>query len=182
MDWPHAPLHRFNDAGIYFITGATLYKQHFYRSAAALDLLHELLFALAKRFSCELQAWTLFSNHYHLVVLSDAGERLHEMLSRLHSDGAKALNAHEGVRGRRIWYQFWDTQLTFEKSWLARLVYTHQNPVKHGLVADAKQYKWCSAAWFEENARPSLVKTLRNVNVDRVNVYDDFMPAVLTPE
>ena len=174
MDSPHAPLHRFNDAGVYFVTGATLYKQHFYKAPAALDLLQELLFSLAKRFHCELQAWTLFSNHYHLVIISDVGEALHEMLDRLHSEAGKAINALDGVRGRRIWYQYWDTQLPFEKSWLARLKYTHENPVKHRLVSDAKQYKWCSAGWFDENARPSLVKTLRTVKIDRVNVPDDF--------
>jgi len=30
---------------------------------------------------------------------------------------------------------FWDTRLTFEKSWLARLKYVHHNPLYHGLVA-----------------------------------------------
>ncbi len=173
MDWPHAPLHRFADASIYFITGATLYKQHFYRTPAALDTLQETLFTHAKRYSCELQAWTLFSNHYHLVAIVHEGEALHAMLNQFHSDAAKALNALDGIHGRRVWYQFRDTQLTFEKSWLARLKYTHENPVKHRLVRDAKEYRWCSASWFEENARPAFVKTLRGVKIDRVNVYDD---------
>jgi putative transposase len=29
-------------------------------------------------------------------------------------------------------YNFWETKLTFEKSYLARLNYVHQNAVKHG--------------------------------------------------
>jgi putative transposase len=174
MDWPHAPLHRFNNAGIYFITGATLYKHHFYKAPAALDLLQDLLFARAKQYYCELQAWALFSNHYHLVLLSDVGEAVRDMLARFHSDAAVAVNRHDGVSGRRVWYQFWDTQLTFEPSWLARLKYTHENAVHHRLVADARKYRWCSAGWFEENARPSLVQTLKGIKTDRVNVYDDF--------
>lgn len=175
MDWPHAPLHRFNDAGgVYFITGATLYKQHFYKTPAALDLLQELLFSLAKRYSCELQAWALFSNHYHLVLLSDAGGAAREMVARFHTDAAIALNRHDGVSGRRVWFQFRDTELTYEQSWLARLKYTHENAVHHRLVGDAVRYPWCSAAWFTENARPSFVATLRGVKIDRVKVYDDF--------
>jgi putative transposase len=175
MDWPHAPLHRFNDAGIYFITGATLYKQHFYRAAAALDLLQAVLFTTAKRFACELQAWVLLSNHYHLVVSSEAGEAVRELLARFHSDSSVALNRLDGVSGRRVWFQFRDTQLTYEKSWLARLKYTQENAVHHRLVLDAEEYRWCSAGWFEENARPSFVKTLRAVQINRVNVYDDFV-------
>jgi hypothetical protein len=30
----------------------------------------------------------------------------------------------------------------------ARLHYVHQNAVKHGLVQQANQYRWCSAAWW----------------------------------
>jgi len=37
-------------------------------------------------------------------------------------------------------YEFWDTRLTFEKSWLARLNYVHQNAVKHELVSIANEY------------------------------------------
>src|SRR5688572_23478147 len=122
MDWPHAPIHRFGDAGgIYFITGATLYKQHFYKAPIALDLLQGLLFALTKRYFCELQAWALFSNHYHLVLSSNTGEAVHEMLARFHSDAAVTINRHDGVNGRRVWFQFRDTELTYERSWLARL-------------------------------------------------------------
>ena len=51
-----------------------------------------------------------------------------------------------------MWHNFWDTKLTFEKSYLARLNYVHQNAVKHVLVPAANQYRWCSAAWFEQTA------------------------------
>jgi len=64
--------------------------------------------------------------------------------------------------------------LTFERSWLARLNYVHQNPVKHGVVPVANQYPWCSAAWFERTASPAQVKTIYSFKTDRVNVYDDF--------
>jgi len=46
--------------------------------------------------------------------------------------------------------------------------------VKHGLVAVANQYRWCSAAWFEQVASPAQVKTIYSFKTDRVNVIDDF--------
>ena len=174
FDWPHAPVHRFTQEGIYFVTGATMYKQHFYRSPAALDALQILLFAKAKEFACWLQAWALFSNHYHLVLQCLAAGRVQPMLSQLHSAAAVEINRRDGVRGRKVWYQFWDTQLTFQQSWLARLRYTHENAVHHGLVDEGKRYRWCSASWFEREAKPSFVKTVRQFRIDRVNVYDDF--------
>ena len=72
--------------------------------------------------------------------------------------------------------QFWDTQLTYEPSWLARLKYTNENAVHHGLVQNAENYRWCSAAWFASTARRGFVGTVKRMKVDRINVYDDFEP------
>lgn len=172
-DWPHAPLHRFAANGIYFITGATYLKQHFYRLTESLNRLQDRLFALAREHECTLQAWALFSNHYHLVAQSE-GERLRRMLSHLHSVEAIACNKIDGVAGRKVWYQFWDTELTFQRSWMARLRYTHENAVRHRLVAHATDYPWCSAGWFERTATRSLVETVRRFGVERIRVLDEF--------
>ncbi len=76
--------------------------------------------------------------------------------------------------GRKVWYNYWDTKLTFERSYLARLNYVHQNPVKHGLVRVASQYPWCSAAWFERTASPATVKTIYSFKTDKVKIDDDY--------
>ncbi len=76
--------------------------------------------------------------------------------------------------GRQVWYNFWETRLTYEKSYLTRLNYTHQNAVKHKLVGFANQYPWCSAAWFERTATPAQIKTIYNLKVEKLQVADDF--------
>jgi putative transposase len=76
--------------------------------------------------------------------------------------------------GRQVWHNFWDTKLTYEKSYRARLNYVHQNPVKHGLVSVASHYPWCSAAWFERTATPAQVKTIYAFKTNRLKVCDDF--------
>jgi putative transposase len=84
------------------------------------------------------------------------------------------VNKLDGAAGRAVWYRCWDTRLTYEKSYLARLAYVHTNPVKHGLVADAREYRWCSAAWFAEKSERAFYETVMSFKTDRVNVYDDF--------
>ena len=64
-----------------------------------------------------------------------------------HANTARAVNDLDGLEGRQVWHNFWDKHLTYEKSYLARLNYVHQNAVKHGLAPVANQYPWCSAAW-----------------------------------
>jgi putative transposase len=175
MDWPHAPLHRFVEGdAIYFVTAATYLKQHFYRTAKRLDGLQARVFALAKEHECSLQAWSIFSNHYHLVVSAD-GEKVPDMLTRLHTAEGIDANEIDGTPGRQVWFQFRETELTFERSWLARLRYTHENPVHHRVVPDATLYRWCSASWFKSNARPAFVNTVKSFKIDRINVADDFV-------
>jgi putative transposase len=174
-DWPHAPLHRLDNDGVYMITAATLYKKHYFAEPDKLTYLEKHLLSLAKRFNWQLEAWAVFSNHYHFIArsLADA-ESLRQMISQLHSETAAEANRLDGVRERKVWFNFWDTKLTYQRSYLARLNYVHQNPVKHGLVKAARDYEWCSAAWFERTASRATVKTIYSFKTDQLNIYDDF--------
>jgi putative transposase len=115
------------------------------------------------------------SNHYHFVALSpDDPQNLGSMLGKLHGEIAREFNAEDRTAGRKIFYQYWDTHITFQRSYLARLNYVHQNPVHHGVVRKASEYRWCSAAWFECGARPAFVKAVYRFKTGRVRVMDDF--------
>jgi REP-associated tyrosine transposase len=117
----------------------------------------------------------VFSNHYHFVARNNNEDhRLKRLLSHLHADTARALNRLDNAAGRTVWFNFWDTKLTFERSYLARLNYVHQNPVKHGLVTIANHYRWCSAAWFERIASPAAVKMIYSFKTDSINLDDDY--------
>ena len=100
------------------------------------------------------------------------------MLGKLHEKTAKWINKLEGKSGRKVWHNFRETRLTYEKSYLARLNYTHRNAVKHRLVPVANQYPWCSAAWFERTATPVQVKTIYNFNTEKLNVFDEYTPSL----
>jgi putative transposase len=123
----------------------------------------------------------VFSNHYHFVAHSPANasdaSNLSDMLSVLHVKTAAWLNKLDAEPGRQVWFNFWETRLTYQRSYLARLNYVHQNPVKHGLVPVASQYPWCSAAWFERAASAAMVKSIYRFKVDAVRVLDDYKPA-----
>jgi putative transposase len=180
IHWPHAPTHQFHERGTYFVTAATHLKQHHFRGAQRLQVLHRGLLSVIERFGCQLEAWAVFSNHYHFVAHSPPAETdatsLGDMLHVLHVKTAEWVNKLDGAPGRKVWFNFWDTQLTHQRSYLARLNYVHQNAVKHGLVPMACQYPWCSAAWFERTASPATVKSIYRFKTDRISVADDFEP------
>jgi putative transposase len=176
--WPHAPLHQLSVRGTYFLTASTYLKAHHFRSAERLRVLHRGLLTVARRFDWQLEAWAVFSNHYHFVGHSPAmapdASNLSDMLSLLHAKTAGWINKLDQTPGRQVWFNFWETRLSYQKSYLARLNYVHQNPVRHGLVPVANQYPWCSAAWFERTASPAMVKTIYRFKIDRLSLRDDF--------
>ena len=173
--WPHAPPHHFTPRGTYTITAATLHRKRLFDSGAKLDLLRDTTFELVKNYALILQAWAFFWNHYHLVIsFENTTTTQHDFIRHLHRELATRLNRIDDTPGRRVMYEFWDSRLTFEKSWLARLNYVHHNPVKYGLVPLANQYPWCSAAWFESNVRSGFVKSVYSFKTDGIKVPDDF--------
>jgi len=87
------------------------------------------------------------------------------------------VNSLDHAVGRQVWFNFRETRLTFQRSYLARLNYVRQNPVRHGLVPVANQYPWCSARWFERTASPAMVKSIYRFKIDRVRIPDDFEAA-----
>jgi len=176
-DWPHAPLHRLSQHGTYIVTAGTLHKQHLFRGSQRLELLESALLRTLKGFNWQLEAWAVFSNHYHFVMQSHLGSAdLREVVKQLHGETSRALNRLNDTPERGVWHNFWDTKLTFEKSYLARLNYVHQNPVKHGLVPLASQYCWCSAAWFERTATRAQIRTIYSFKIDRLTLQDDYEP------
>jgi len=176
ISWPHAPTHRLASHGTYFVTASTYLKQHHFRAPQRLDVLQRGLLTVASEFNWQLEAWCVLSNHYHFVARSpDTGAAtLRPMLKKLHAKLAHWINKQDNTPGRRVWFNFWDTHLTYEKSYLARLHYTHTNAVHHRLAQASNQYPWCSAAWFERTATPAQVKTIYSMPTDSLHVEDEF--------
>jgi putative transposase len=173
--WPHSPIHKLSESGAYIVTAGTYLKAHHFRKSVLLDFLQSTLFLEAVRFGWRLQAWAIFSNHYHFIALSPIeSNSLPELLRRLHSITGREANRVNGSSGQKIWHQYWDTHLTYERSYYARLNYVHQNPCRHKLVSVASSYPWCSAAWFERKASPVFVKTISSFRTDRISIHDDF--------
>jgi putative transposase len=179
--WPHAPTHQLADRGTYFVTGSTYLKEHHFAGSKRLRVLHRGILTLAEKFGWRLEAWAVFSNHYHFIAHSppdaEDASSLKPMLGMLHVKTAEWANKLDHTPGRQVWFNFWDTKLTHQRSYFTRLNYVHQNAVKHRLVPVACQYPWCSAAWFERSAAPAIVKSIYRFKTDRLSVKDDFEPA-----
>jgi putative transposase len=173
--WHHSPLHKIDEKGAYIITAGTYKKQHFFNTTEKMQLLENTLFTIANEVSWNLQAWALFSNHYHFVAISpDNPQSLKNFILKLHLISAREINKIDGISDRRIWFQYWETHITFYKSYFVRLNYVHNNPVHHRIVRVATEYPWCSARWFENKAKDSFKRTISSFKTDKIKIIDDF--------
>jgi len=173
-DWPHAPAHRLSEAGAYIITSATCGKERFFHSPNRLTFLTNTILESADDFGFTLQAWAIFPNHYHVIVETPNAKLLKNFVGKVHTTTTRRANEADHHLQRKVWFQYWETHLTFPKSFLARLNYVHSNPVRHQLVQRPEHYPWCSAAWFERKAPRSLYNTVMNFPCDQLNVPDNF--------
>jgi putative transposase len=174
-DWHHSPVHRIIDKGTFIVTASTYCKEELLKTDQHKILFQDTLHELSEEFHWNLQAWAILNNHYHFIVSgSETSDSLRKMIHHLHSITAVGFNKLDRLSGRRVWFQYWDSAITYQNSYLARLNYVHQNPVHHGIVKNAVEYPFCSALWFENHAEKSFQNTVSGFKIDRVNVIDDF--------
>jgi len=171
----HTPPHYFVSNAMYMVTGSIFNKQHLLFDNRYKDFFLKTLFEKAKLMNWELQAWAVLNSHYHFISKApENSTTLTKLIQQVHSITAIQFNRWDNTPGRQIWQNYWDTCITYDKAYLARLRYVHENPVKHGLVENAIDYPYCSYRWFIEQGGDDLREQVLAQPIDKIKVFDDF--------
>lgn len=173
--YPHNPPHYFVPNAMYIVTGSLLYKKRLLTDDKRKSLVLEILLERAAHWDWELEAWAVLENHYHFIARAPENAlTLEKLIRQLHSKTAVELNKLDKLLGRKVWYNYWDTCITHETSYYARLHYVHINPVKHRLVESAEDYPFGSYRWFLDRADETFRDIVMNQPIDKVDIFDDF--------
>ena len=174
-DWPHAPPHRILERGTYMLTGSTYKKVKLFNTPEKLDLLSNIIFNTAEEDKILIEAWAVMSNHYHLILyIAEESESIKKFISKVHGLSAIKINKADKISGRKVWHNYWDSGISYQKSYYARLNYVNKNPQHHGIVEKAEEYHWCSEGWYKHHLDQAFSKTVNSFKFDNVNVFDDF--------
>ena len=143
LPWPHAPPHWLRQGGAYFVTASTHHRERVFDTPEKLDAVTCRLLDTTVQFGWQIRAWAGMSNHYHFLANSpeQGGESLRDWLREYHRRAAIEVNRLSGTRGRRVWMNSRESLITHDASYSARVRYVNENPVKHGLVERATDYR-----------------------------------------
>ena len=105
-----------------------------------LDLLEEN----AKKFDVAVHAYVLMSNHFHLLATPHTLEGLPHMMQAVGRRYVRYFNDSQHRSGTLWEGRYKSTLIQTERYLLACMVYIDLNPVRAGLVAQARDYPWSS--------------------------------------
>ncbi len=174
--YEHNPPHLFKSETTYFITASTLDKYSYLKTEDAKWTAFDYLKKSLNHFDWELEDWVILDNHIHLMVNSpENAETLSDVMTNFHRFTANWLSRKQIKKvGEKYFHNYWDTCITYEKSYFCRLNYIWYNPVKHGYVDSPEKWKFGSYYFRFKDDNDEMIKIFEKYPFDKLEIKDDF--------
>ena len=99
-----------------------------------------------ERYGVAIWAYCLMRNHVHFVAVPANPDSLARCFSEAHVRYTRRINRREGWQGH-LWQGRFGSSVLDQNYLIAAVRYVERNPVRAGLVAEAWEYRWSSAAF-----------------------------------
>lgn len=119
-------------------------RQAIFVSKTDYQTLLDLLTENANKFDVAVHAYVLMSNHFHLLVTPQTPEGLPQMMQAVGRRYVRGFNNAQERSGTLWEGRYRSTLIQSERYLLACMAYIDLNPVRAGLVAQARDYPWSS--------------------------------------
>jgi putative transposase len=163
-------------------------RQTVFSSAADHQMLLGLLGESARKFGVALHAYVLMDNHFHLLATPSTADGLPQMMQAAGRRYVRYFNDSQGRFGTLWEGRYRATVVDAEPYLLPCMAYLDLNPVRAGLVAEAKDYPWSSHGHYAGLRVDSLltphplVWALGNTPFAREAAYAELVRAGITLE
>ncbi|MDA1069567.1 MAG: transposase [Verrucomicrobia bacterium] len=161
-----------SNAGLYHVLNRGNYRGNIFETEGAKNSFIKTLFQACDKFSWELSAFCLMSNHYHLCLGTPLGN-LSVGMRWLLGTFAVRFNKYRKEQGHLFQGRFKSLIVEPGPHWLNLVDYIHLNPVRGGLaeISMLGKYPWSSLFHFpKRNSRP---KFLDSAWMDYFEDFDD---------
>lgn len=163
-------------------------RQAIFSSPADYQVLLDLIEENAKKSGVAIHAYVLMVNHFHLLVTPEAADSLPRMMQAVGRRYVRYFNDSQGRSGTLWEGRYRSTLMQAETSLLACMAYMDLNPVRAGLVSEARDYPWSSHGHYVGLRNDKLVTPhslfwgLGNTPFAREAIYADIVRAGVSAE
>jgi putative transposase len=163
-------------------------RQAIFSSAADHQVLLGLLGESARKFGVALHAYVLMDNHFHLLATPSTEDGLPQMMQAAGRRYVRYYNDGQGRSGTLWEGRYRATVIDPERYLLPCMAYLDLNPVRTGLVAEARDYPWSSHGHYAGLRVDGLLTThplvwaLGNTPFAREAAYAELVRAGITLE
>lgn len=119
-------------------------RQAIATSAADYQTLLALIDESARKFAVSLHAYVLMDKHFHLLATPETTGAVPQMMQAIGRRYVRYFNDSQGRTGTLWEGRYRSTVIQPETYLLPCMIYIDLNPVRHGLVAQARDYPWSS--------------------------------------
>lgn len=123
-------------------------RQPIFTSQADYDFFLDLLDENARKFGVAIHAYVLMGNHFHLLATPQADTALPQMMQAIGRRYVRYFNDAQQRSGTLWEGRYKATLIQADRYLLACMAYIDLNPVRAGLVGQARDYPWSSHAHY----------------------------------
>jgi putative transposase len=158
-------------------------RQPIFASTADYQVLLDLLDENARKFEVAIHAYVLMTNHFHLLATPQTTDGLPQMMQAVGRRYVRYFNDRQKRSGTLWEGRYRSTLIQTDRYLLACMAYIDLNPVRAGLVAQARDYPWSSHGHFIGQHLDKLVTPhplyweLGNTPFAREATYADWVQA-----
>ena len=104
-----------------------------------------LLKKASLRYGVDIWAYCLMTNHAHFIAVPKKTDSLARCFSDVHVKYTRMINKRQEWKGH-LWQARFGSNILDENYMVAAVRYVERNPVRAGMVKNAWEYRWSSAA------------------------------------
>ena len=162
-------------------------RQAIFQAAPDYQTLIHLLAENAIKFEVDIHAYVLMSNHFHLLLTPQTEDGLPHLLQAVGRSYVRYFNGSQKRSGTLWEGRYKSTLIQTDRYLLACMAYMDLNPVRAGLVSQARDYPWSSFGHYtgqrtEKFITPHpLVWELGNTPFAREAAYAELVQSGIGP-
>lgn len=176
IEYIHNPPHLFKPNAKYFITSSTLDRYPYLKTDSAKDAALNYLTKSLEHYEWKLEDWVILDNHIHIMTSAPTkAETLSKVMKNFHRFTANWLSKNNVKKVKeKYFHNYWDTCITYENSYYARINYIWFNPVKHEYVSSPEKWRYGSYYYRYQADEKETKEIMKRYPFDKIKIDDDF--------